>query len=75
MTDKVKETLDSHDLDPILIELEITECSLIRQPQQVIRNLIELNNLEVGIAIDNFGAGYSSLGYLKNPPDQQNKTR
>jgi diguanylate cyclase (GGDEF)-like protein len=50
------------------LELEITETSIMQNPEQVITILTELKALGVSIAIDDFGIGYSSLMYLKRFP-------
>ncbi|THF72761.1 putative bifunctional diguanylate cyclase/phosphodiesterase [Cohnella fermenti] len=51
-----------------LLELEVTESSMMRDIDPVLSNLTELRRLGVGIAIDDFGTGYSSLGQLARFP-------
>ena len=48
--------------------IELTEDSLIQSDAETIGNLQRLRKLEVGLAIDDFGKGYSSLSYLKQIP-------
>src|ERR1041385_2588835 len=55
-------------LDPAWLELEITESSLIKDPDKAIEKLLELKMMGVQVAIDEFGTGYSSLNYLKRFP-------
>jgi diguanylate cyclase (GGDEF)-like protein len=64
----IKRILDRHRIDPALLELEITESSLMVNPEEATRTLEYLKSLGVGISIDDFGTGYSSLGYLKRFP-------
>jgi diguanylate cyclase (GGDEF)-like protein/PAS domain S-box-containing protein len=62
--DVLKET----DLDPALLELELTEGSIMKEPEKAIDKLNKLRDLGIKIAIDDFGTGYSSLSYLKRFP-------
>ncbi|WP_170175808.1 sensor domain-containing protein [Sulfurimonas crateris] len=50
------------------IELEITESSVLENPELVISLLEELRGIGFYISMDDFGTGYSSLSYLKNLP-------
>jgi EAL domain-containing protein (putative c-di-GMP-specific phosphodiesterase class I) len=45
--------------------LEITEGVLIDNPEEMLKRIEELRALGVRIALDDFGSGYSSLGYLQ----------
>jgi EAL domain-containing protein (putative c-di-GMP-specific phosphodiesterase class I) len=64
----VADILAETSLPPSSLELEITETSIMQNPEQVITILTELKALGVSIAIDDFGIGYSSLMYLKRFP-------
>ncbi len=55
-------------LDPLRLELEITESVLLHDESWVRETLLELRRLGIGIAMDDFGTGYSSLGYLRSFP-------
>lgn len=50
------------------VELEITESSVLENPQLVINLLTQLREMGFYISMDDFGTGYSSLSYLKNLP-------
>lgn len=64
LTKVIKDVLYKTGLDPINLELEITE-SMTMEVDYAIKTLKELNDLGVKISIDDFGTGYSSLNYLK----------
>lgn len=58
-----------HDtVPPPHLELEITESTIMRNPEEAIRTLREIKAMGVQIAIDDFGIGYSSLSYLQRLP-------
>jgi diguanylate cyclase (GGDEF)-like protein len=64
----VKRALEETGLDPSLLELEVTEGSVMRDIDEVTQRLNELRELGVTIAVDDFGTGYSSLAYLNRLP-------
>jgi diguanylate cyclase (GGDEF)-like protein/PAS domain S-box-containing protein len=64
----VKSVLEATSLDPMYLELEITESFIMRQAEEAISTLRALKELGVTLAIDDFGTGYSSLSYLKILP-------
>jgi diguanylate cyclase (GGDEF)-like protein len=66
--DRVKEILQETNLEPSLLELEITESVLMKDADRTIDTLNRLKKIGVQLAIDDFGTGYSSLSYLKQFP-------
>lgn len=52
-------------LPPCLLQLELTETMLMRNAAHAARVLDRLRDMGVGVSIDDFGSGYSSLSYLK----------
>ncbi|KHF36446.1 Phytochrome-like protein cph2 [Paenibacillus sp. P1XP2] len=60
--------LESANLSPHVIELEITESMMLYDVKDMIRQLSELRSLGVRISMDDFGSGYSSLGTLDQIP-------
>ena len=55
-------------MDPSLLELEVTETALMKNPEASARRLAEFRRLGMRVAIDDFGMGYSSLGQLRALP-------
>ncbi len=55
-------------IDPQLLELEITEGAIMQNVDNTIAKLKSLKDLGVRLAIDDFGTGYSSLSYLRRFP-------
>ncbi len=55
-------------IDPTLLELELTESSLMQNTEATIATLLALKECGVQLSIDDFGTGYSSLAYLQRFP-------
>lgn len=64
----VRRVLAETGLEPQFLELEITEGIMMTNHTQTVEQLHRLKALGVKVAIDDFGIGYSSLGYLKKFP-------
>jgi diguanylate cyclase (GGDEF)-like protein len=60
-------------INPRLLKLELTESSLLKNVDQSIEKMQELQNNGIGFSMDDFGIGYSSLSYLKRLPLDQLK--
>jgi EAL domain-containing protein (putative c-di-GMP-specific phosphodiesterase class I) len=61
----VAAALTESGIEPVRLELEITESVLLHDSAANIAVLDELSDLGVSIALDDFGTGYSSLSYLR----------
>ena len=68
LAEVVTETLALHALPPALLELEITETTVLKVDDDVVGPLRLLRDLGVGIAFDDYGTGYASLSLLKKYP-------
>lgn len=66
--DIVSGILDETGADASRLELELTETTLMVNADATVNTLFRLKELDLSIVVDDFGAGYSSLGYLKNFP-------
>jgi diguanylate cyclase (GGDEF)-like protein len=64
----VESLLTSTDLPPHVLDLEITETSVMLDIAKAINTLNELHALGVNMSIDDFGTGYASLSYLTRFP-------
>jgi EAL domain-containing protein (putative c-di-GMP-specific phosphodiesterase class I) len=65
---EVESLLSKHGVDPTLLEVEITENTILTDPERTRAVLERLRNLGVTLSIDDFGTGFSSLGQLKLLP-------
>lgn len=57
-----------YNIEPSLIELELTESVFIESSQDTLDKLNRLSDLGFKMVIDDYGTGYASLGYLKRFP-------
>jgi diguanylate cyclase (GGDEF)-like protein len=68
LPDDVAGLLARWDVPPKLLELEITESTIMADPRRSREVLYRLSEMGIGLSVDDFGTGYSSLGYLKRLP-------
>ncbi len=68
IVDLVRSALTESGVPPSRLMLEITEGVMIDNPDEMLRRIEDLHALGVRIALDDFGSGYSSLGYLQRFP-------
>ena len=66
--DQVKHLLKKRRVDASLLELEITESTMLSDPVRTKRVLDKLSAMGIALSIDDFGTGYSSLAYLSQLP-------
>jgi diguanylate cyclase (GGDEF)-like protein/PAS domain S-box-containing protein len=68
LAEVVARALRETGLPPGALWLEITESALVEDAEATIATLLSLKRLGVRLCLDDFGSGYSSLGYLKRLP-------
>lgn len=68
LTDLLDDLLSEHELRPEQVELEVTEGTLMHEPEAATGILRRLRELGIKVTVDDFGTGYSSLNYLKQFP-------
>jgi diguanylate cyclase (GGDEF)-like protein/PAS domain S-box-containing protein len=68
MTKIIADILDRTGLPPNCLNLEVTESAVVTDPHAARRTLEEIVALGVGLSLDDFGSGYSSLSYLTRFP-------
>ncbi|MCS6926744.1 MAG: EAL domain-containing protein [Candidatus Binatia bacterium] len=66
--DIVARLLQTCEVPATCLEVEITESTFAENPERAVITLNRFRDMGVKIAIDDFGIGYSSLGYLKHLP-------
>ncbi|RXT07119.1 EAL domain-containing protein [Ammoniphilus sp. CFH 90114] len=64
----VSDVLNETGLEPQYLKLELTETDMMENTDEILATLQQLKNMGIKIMIDDFGKGYSSLGYLKKFP-------
>lgn len=64
----IRRALEETKLPPEALELEISESLLVESADEAVKLLDELHRVGVRLSIDDFGAGYTSLSYLKRFP-------
>jgi Amt family ammonium transporter len=64
----IQKLILEHDIQPELIEVEITEGAITGNTKESIASMTALKSINIKLAVDDFGTGYSSLSYLKKFP-------
>lgn len=73
LLDDVRNALERNELEPARLTLEVSESAMMRDTETTIAVLRNVAALGVGISIDNFGTGVSSLLHLKRLPASEIK--
>ena len=65
---KIQALLDKYDVDARFIKIEITESSIMADPNHAVTIMQDLQELGIRLSVDDFGTGYSSLTHLRQLP-------
>jgi diguanylate cyclase (GGDEF)-like protein len=68
LSEMIARVIEDTGCKPACLELEITESVLMDDPDGATETLRKLGNMGISLSIDDFGIGYSSLGYLRRFP-------
>ena len=68
LLDTIRSALSDNDLPATMLDLEITESTIMYNPEEAVTLLNRLRAMGVSLSIDDFGTGYSSLSSLKQYP-------
>ncbi|HVY65503.1 MAG TPA: EAL domain-containing protein [Gammaproteobacteria bacterium] len=68
LIEEIREVLRATGMAPELLELEVTESTIMQNAERAVSVLTAIKSLGVRLAIDDFGTGYSSLAHLKRFP-------
>ncbi|SMP81662.1 sensor domain-containing protein [Noviherbaspirillum suwonense] len=68
LTDKILRIAGAHDVSPAVLDIEVTENSLVSDIEKAGSVLAALKQAGLSTSLDDFGSGYSSLGYLVRLP-------
>jgi diguanylate cyclase (GGDEF)-like protein/PAS domain S-box-containing protein len=65
---QVRDVLAAHGVPPSMLEIEITETTVMRNLDDVAKQMLDLASVGVHFSVDDFGTGYSSLRHLHQLP-------
>src|SRR6202042_851130 len=68
IVETVKKTLRETELDARWLDLELTESLTLDDSEATIKVMRDLKRIGVGLSLDDFGTGWSSLSYLRRFP-------
>ena len=64
----VKQALECYDLEPEMLEIELSERGVLNQRAEVVSEICRLKSIGVRISVDDFGTGQAAISYLKDLP-------
>jgi len=64
----ISQIIHETDLEPDMVEIEITEAVILKNEQRAVSTLKQIQDMGIGICIDDFGIGCSPLNYLRRYP-------
>ena len=73
LVDEIARLLEAHDLSPWALVVELTETTVMANPERAAEVMRRLRAIGVRISIDDFGTGHSSLAYLTALPNDELK--
>lgn len=65
---QIRRALDASELDPTLLEIELTETAVMSDAEESVHILEAISRMGVLVSVDDFGTGYSSMSYLRRFP-------
>lgn len=68
LEERISHILQETQIDPLALEIELTESGFMETTSKAVTKLLALTNLGIKLAVDDFGTGYSSFSYLKRFP-------
>ena len=68
LLERIRDALQAERVDARCLEIEVTESSVMINPEESAEVLRQLREMGITVAIDDFGTGYSSLSYLRRFP-------
>jgi diguanylate cyclase (GGDEF)-like protein len=66
--ERISQILKETGLSPAYLQLELTEGTIMKHSEDIIKKLDTMKNMGIKVSIDDFGTGYSSMNYLKRLP-------
>jgi len=66
LVETIQRLLAEHQLEPKWMEIEITETTLMKNEEEAMKKISRLQEMGIRVSIDDFGVGYSSLGFLQH---------